>query len=571
MSLIWRYLRRYRWYCLTALLFVLIEANCELLLPTLMARMIDEGVRSGQTDRILELGGWMAGAAIGGIVCVLVRNLCSGTASQRFGADLRRGLFAKCLHLTEGGVDQVGSGSLVTRMSSDCDQLAKSVNSALRIGIKAPVLCVGSVAYAMGLDAGLSWIVLAVVLAVTALIAGYVVQSSRRFRRVRDAMDQINTTVQDFLRGIRLIRALGREESETRCFQVCSAKLEEAGIHLQLLSAWFAPLVTLTVNLGTVVVLWAAGTWEVEVGTVSAFVTYMTQMLTSLMTLVDVFKLLIRAQTSAQRVDEVLQLPEEEDPAQPEHMGAEEPVLELRHVTFAYPGGSGVPALRDISFSLRRGERLAVVGPTGAGKSTLAWLCARLYEPQLGEIRLGGRLLSCLPLEQIRRQVAVAAQKSALFSGTVRDNLSMGDRSAGEDQLYAALEAAQAADFVKDAGGLSARLDQGGANLSGGQRQRLSLARALLRESAVLILDDCTSALDPGTEHKVLAGIGRNPNQAVLLITQKIRAASGMDRILVLEEGWQAGLGTHEFLMDSCPAYRELWTSQALEVNTDGT
>ena len=147
----------------------------------------------------------------------------------------------------------------------------------------------------------------------------------------------------------------------------------------------------------------------------------------------------------------------------------------------------------------------------------------------------------------------------------------MGDRSAGEDQLYAALEAAQAADFVKDAGGLSARLDQGGANLSGGQRQRLSLARALLRESAVLILDDCTSALDPGTEHKVLAGIGRNPNQAVLLITQKIRAASGMNRILVLEEGWQAGLGTHEFLMDSCPAYRELWTSQALEVNTDGT
>ena len=269
MSLIWLYLRRYRWYCLTALLFVLMEANCELLLPTLMARMIDEGVRSGQIDRILELGGWMAGAAIGGIVCVLVRNLCSGTASQRFGADLRRGLFAKCLHLTEGGVDQVGSGSLVTRMSSDCDQLAKSVNSALRIGIKAPVLCVGSVAYAMGLDAGLSWIVLAVVLAVTALITGYVVQSSRRFRRVRDAMDQVNATVQDFLRGIRLIRALGREESETRRFQVCSAELEEAGIHLQLLSAWFAPLVTLTVNLGTDAVLWAAGTWEVEVGTIS--------------------------------------------------------------------------------------------------------------------------------------------------------------------------------------------------------------------------------------------------------------------------------------------------------------
>ena len=197
MSLVWRCLRRYRWYCLTALLFVLLEANCELLLPTLMARMIDEGVRTGELGRVLELGGW--------ILCVLVRNFCSGTASQRFGAELRRTLFAKCLRLTEGGVDQLGSGALVTRMSSDCDQLSRSVNSALRIGVKAPALCVGSVVYAMGLDMGLSWIVLAVVLGVTALITAYLAESGRRFRRVREAMDRVNTTVEEFLRGIRLM------------------------------------------------------------------------------------------------------------------------------------------------------------------------------------------------------------------------------------------------------------------------------------------------------------------------------------------------------------------------------
>ena len=211
MSLVWRCLRRYRWYCLTALLFVLLEANCELLLPTLMARMIDEGVRTGELGRVLELGGWMAVAALAGILCVLVRNFCSGTASQRFGAELRRTLFAKCLRLTEGGVDQLGSGALVTRMSSDCDQLSRSVNSALRIGVKAPALCVGSVVYAMGLDMGLSWIVLAVVLGVTALITAYLAESGRRFRRLREAMDRVNTTVEEFLRGIRLIRALGRE------------------------------------------------------------------------------------------------------------------------------------------------------------------------------------------------------------------------------------------------------------------------------------------------------------------------------------------------------------------------
>jgi ATP-binding cassette subfamily B multidrug efflux pump len=469
-------------------------------------------------------------------------------------------------------VDQLGSGALVTRMSSDCDQLSRSVNSALRIGVKAPALCVGSVVYAMGLDMGLSWIVLAVVLGVTALITAYLAESGRRFRRVREAMDRVNTTVEEFLRGIRLIRALGREEWENRRFQASNGELEESGIRLQLLSAWFAPLVTLTVNLGIAAVLWAAGCGGAEAGTVSALVTYMTQMLTSLMTLIDVFKLLIRARTSVRRVEEVLALPEEGTLEGPEETGVEEPVLELRHVTFAYPGGSGVPALQDISFTLRRGERLAVVGPTGAGKTTLAWLCARLYEPQKGELYLGGRPMSRLPLVRVRRQVVVAAQRSALFSGTIRENLSMGDRGAGEAQLCAALETAQAADFVAEAGGLDAVLVQGGVNLSGGQRQRLSLARALVRGGAVLVLDDCTSALDPATERRVLDGLERRPGQAVLHITQKVRAARTADRILVLEEGRQVGLGTHRSLLDTCPTYREIWASQAPEEEgEDGT
>ena len=219
----------------------------------------------------------------------------------------------------------------------------------------------------------------------------------------------------------------------------------------------------------------------------------------------------------------------------------EEPVLELRHVTFAYPGGSGVPALQDISFTLRRGERLAVVGPTGAGKTTLAWLCARLYEPQKGELYLGGRPMSRLPLVRVRRQVVVAAQRSALFSGTIRENLSMGDRGAGEAQLCAALETAQAADFVAEAGGLDAVLVQGG-------------------------------ALDPATERRVLDGLERRPGQAVLHITQKVRAARTADRILVLEEGRQVGLGTHRSLLDTCPTYREIWASQAPEEEgEDGT
>ena len=560
MSLVWRCLRRYRWYCLTALLFVLLEANCELLLPTLMARMIDEGVRTGELGRVLELGGWMAVAALAGILCVLVRNFCSGTASQRFGAELRRTLFAKCLRLTEGGVDQLGSGALVTRMSSDCDQLSRSVNSALRIGVKAPALCVGSVVYAMGLDMGLSW----VVLGVTALITAYLAESGRRFRRVREAMDRVNTTVEEFLRGIRLIRALGREEWENRRFQASNGELEESGIRLQLLSAWFAPLVTLTVNLGIAAVLWAAGCGGAEAGTVSALVTYMTQMLTSLMTLIDVFKLLIRGRTSVRRVEEVLALPEEGTLEGPEETGVEEPVLELRHVTFAYPGGSGVPALQDISFTLRRGERLAVVGPTGAGKTTLAWLCARLYEPQKGELYLGGRPMSRLPLVRVRRQVVVAAQRSALFSGTIRENLLWGDPNATEDQLWAACRAACADEFLERMpDGLDTDLGQGGVNVSGGQKQRLCIARAILKKPKVLILDDSTSAVDTATDAKIRQAFRQDlPGTTKLIVAQRVSTILDADLILVLDEGRLVGAGIHGELLETCPVYRAIADSQ---------
>ena len=564
MSLVWRCLRRYRWYCLTALLFVLLEANCELLLPTLMARMIDEGVRTGELGRVLELGGWMAVAALAGILCVLVRNFCSGTASQRFGAELRRTLFAKCLRLTEGGVDQLGSGALVTRMSSDCDQLSRSVNSALRIGVKAPALCVGSVVYAMGLDMGLSWIVLAVVLGVTALITAYLAESGRRFRRVREAMDRVNTTVEEFLRGIRLIRALGREEWENRRFQASNGELEESGIRLQLLSAWFAPLVTLTVNLGIAAVLWAAGCGGAEAGTVSALVTYMTQMLTSLMTLIDVFKLLIRARTSVRRVEEVLALPEEGTLEGPEETGVEEPVLELRHVTFAYPGGSGVPALQDISFTLRRGERLAVVGPTGAGKTTLAWLCARLYEPQKGELYLGGRPMSRLPLGRVRRQVVVAAQRSALFSGTIRENLLWGNPEATEEEMIQAAKDAQAYDFIMSfPDGFDTNMSQGGVNVSGGQKQRLCIARAMLRKPAVLILDDSTSAVDSATEAAIRESFATNlKDTTVIIIAQRISSVQYADEILILEDDHIAARGTHEELLATSPIYQEIYQSQ---------
>lgn len=566
---VWRCLRPYGWLCLGAAALVVAEANCELLLPTLMSTIIDVGVRQGDLALILRTGGQMALAALAGIVCVLCRNLCSGTASQRFGADLRRELYAKLLRLSEAGADRMGEGGLVTRVLSDSEQLSKSVNSALRIGIKTPVLCLGSIVYALRLDPRSSVVAAVVVTAVVALIAGYMHLSGQRFQRVRAAMDRINTAVQEYLQGVRLVKALGLEEDQEGRFRQANEELVTSSVRLQLLSAWFAPLIALVVNLGILVMLGLAGQWSMEAGRISALVTYMTRLLTSLLTLVDVFKLLTRGNTAAVRIQEVLDLPEDQEPEEPAAANADGPVLECRGVSFTYPG-SACPVLRQVSFTVNRGEMLAVVGPTGAGKSTLAGLCTRLHRPDTGDIRLFGTPLEALSSKELRRRTAVADGRGWLFSGTVRHDLSMAAPEAEEAVLRAALEDAQADGFTAAAGGLEAVLEQGGVNLSGGQRQRLLLAQALVRDSQLLILDDCTSALDAATERRVLEAVRRR-GQTILFITQQLRWACRADRILVLERGQVLGLGRHEELLHACPVYREMWHIQSWEEGQDET
>lgn len=446
---VWRCLKPYGWLCLGAAAIVLIEANCELLLPAMMSTIIDEGVRRRDMELILRTGGKMVLAALAGIVCVLGRNVCSGTASQQFGAGLRRELYAKLLRLTEAGAGQLGDACMSTRVLNDSDQLAKSLNSALRIGIKTPALCLGSIFYAMRMDAGLSGVAAVVVSVVLALIVWYMRLSGRRFHRVRSAMDRVNTVVQEFLRGVRLVKALGLEQEQDGRFQEANHELTQSGIQLQLLSAWFAPLITLTVNAGIVILLGLAGLWSVEAGKVSALATYMTRLLTSLMTLIDVFKQLIRANTAAVRIQEVLELPEERNPEHPSALRETGPALEFQSVRFSYPGSGGRPALDHVSFSVNRGEVLAVVGPTGAGKSTLAKLCVWLYAPDGGAVRLNGQPMEVLSREDIRRQVSVAGGQGWLFSGSVRRNLGIAAPDAAEEDLWTALRDAQADGFVQ--------------------------------------------------------------------------------------------------------------------------
>lgn len=569
MSIVWKHLKPCRWYCLGAVLMSIAEANCELLLPTLMSRIIGEGVRQGDLPQILKLGLTMLAVALLGIVFVAIRNFCSGNATQRFAASLRQSTFDKILKLSEGEINRFGSASLIERVTGDSDQLGKALHSMLRVGVKIPALCIGSLFYMLRLQRGLSSVVLAVLLVVLALIASFVSLSNRHFSAVRQATDRLGTVIQEFLQGIRLIKALGREEDEEQRFSESCSALADQGIRLQLLNACYSPMITLTIYLGMVAVLMLSGIWAVEAETVSAFVLYMTQLISSMTLLIDVFRMLVKMRTSAQRIEQILTLDEEEEPTQVQPPRTDSPMLAFKNVSFAYPGGSGTNALTDISFTLDRGEIMAIIGPTGSGKSTLAWLCARLYDPQQGHILLDGAELRQQPLRQLRRKVSIAAQESALFTGTVGRNLKMGDPAADQATLTA-LEQAQAQDFVAGLGGLDGALEQAGGNLSGGQRQRLSLARTLLRRSPLLILDDTTSALDTITEKKILSALGRQENRAMILITQRIRTAEMADKVLVLENGHQVGFGNHDELLMTCPVYREIWATQTGEEEPHG-
>ncbi len=570
MSIVWKHLKPCRWYCLGAVLMSIAEANCELLLPTLMSRIIGEGVRQGDLPQILKLGLTMLAVALLGIVFVAIRNFCSGNATQRFAASLRQSTFDKILKLSEGEINRFGSASLIERVTGDSDQLGKALHSMLRVGVKIPALCIGSLFYMLRLQRGLSSVVLAVLLVVLALIASFVSLSNRHFSAVRQATDRLGTVIQEFLQGIRLIKALGREEDEEQRFSESCSALADQGIRLQLLNACYSPMITLTIYLGMVAVLMLSGIWAVEAETVSAFVLYMTQLISSMTLLIDVFRMLVKMRTSAQRIEQILTLDEEEEPTQVQPPRTDSPMLAFKNVSFAYPGGSGTNALTDISFTLDRGEIMAIIGPTGSGKSTLAWLCARLYDPQQGHILLDGAELRQQPLRQLRRKVSIAAQESALFTGTVGRNLKMGDPAADQATLTGALEQAQAQDFVAGLGGLDGALEQAGGNLSGGQRQRLSLARTLLRRSPLLILDDTTSALDTITEKKILSALGRQENRAMILITQRIRTAEMADKVLVLENGHQVGFGNHDELLMTCPVYREIWATQTGEEEPHG-
>lgn len=550
-----------------AVFCVFLEALCDLMQPTIMADIIDNGVKRGAVDAILHYGSLMLFITLAGALFASARNILSGKVSQSFGADLRLDVFRKIMNLSESASDRLGSGSLITRVSNDTSQVTQFVNGMMRIFFKAPVTCIGSMILAVKLSPRLSVILFAVVFFVSVLIFISMRLSYSRFAAVQRAVDRVNTVVQEYLLGIRLVKAFGRYGEEEEKFDGVNRDMAEKNISSQRVIAVFSPLMSLTVNLGIAgsiyfgSLLFRAG--QIDVGRVAAYINYMAQILSSLIMITNIFNTFVRTKASNERILQVLN-------AEPDFEGSVTELqdasgqLSFESVTFAYPNGSGIPALRNLSFRLEPGETLAVIGPTGSGKSTLAWLCMHFYEPGEGSVSYSGTDIRTLSTDLLRQHVALASQESVLFSGSVYDNIALGNPGASRDNVIRAAETAQADGFIrKMPEGYDSLLGQGGVNLSGGQKQRISIARALVRNASVLILDDCTSALDAITEENVRRGLkAAGSGRSVLMITQKIGTAMSADRILVLDNGERVGFGSHAELLQSCETYREIYRSQ---------
>ena len=565
MNIYSKYFGRYKVPFLVAIFCVTIEAICDLLGPTLMSHIINNGIEKGSLDGVYYWGIRMLFITLLGACFAVTRNILASRVSQRMGADLRADLFEKIMSFSEVSADKIESGSLITRMTNDTSQIVQFVNGIMRIFLKAPITCIGSIVLSSMLNFRLSLVIYGVVAIVTVLIFISMKLSYPRFYLLQKAMDQVNEKVQEYLMGIRLVKAFGTYEKETHKFDVTNSNLMQKGVASQMVITVISPLLTLVVGVGTVAVIYIGSrlfTRNVaNVGDITAFTIYMAQILTSLIMITNVFTMFVRTKASTVRIREILDC--EEDFVKSGEKRKLNGKITFENVTFAYPNGSGIPAIKELSFSVNSGESLAIIGPTGSGKSTIASLLLHFYDVNSGKITLGGYDLKILGVDEVRKNIAIAPQKPMLFSGSVAQNLAWGDKHASKDVIQQVLSKAQADFVMQMPEGYDSRLGSGGVNISGGQKQRISIARSMLKMASVLILDDAMSALDAVTEAKVRENLKtKESNETVITITQRCGTAMFADNILVMENGTKVGFGTHEELMRSCEVYQDIYKTQ---------
>lgn len=564
MKLIVQYIRRHLALFLLALFFLTVEATADLLQPTLMAGIVDNGVKGMDVGVILHYGVVMLLVAAMGAVGAVMRNQFASRTSQTIGRELRSDLYRKVQSLSLENIDRLQPASIITRITNDVTQIQEFTNSCMRIMAKAPITCIGAVILLIVQTPRQIPIMVVILLIAAVLVTANMKLGYPRFGFMQKRLDWLNNISREFLSSIRVVKAFRAEAQEERKFSDASQGLADATASAMRIMAIFGPLINLAVNLGIVALLWLSqNRSSAEIGRLMASVNYMTQILFSLGMVSNILNTAARAIASSDRVLEILQeQPAQTLPAQPRTLDGRGEV-EFEDVSFAY-AGTGKDALSHVSFRAAPGQTIGIIGPTGAGKSTLVQLVPRFYDAQSGVVRVDGVDVTQAQPACLRAAVAIVPQKALLFSGSIAENLRWGQADASMDDIRQAARVACADGFIeRTEHGYDTQLGQGGVNLSGGQKQRLALARALVRRPKVLILDDCTSALDAETEAKVLSGLReQSADITVLLISQRIAAVRRADRILCLEDGTVQGFGTHDELMASCPTYQAIYASQ---------
>lgn len=561
-------LKAYRKEIILGPLFKLLEAGFELLVPLLVAAMIDQGVKLGDKSVIVRMSLMMVGLGLIGLLCSVTAQYFAAKAAVGSTTRLRRALFAHLQTLSYTELDTIGASTMLTRLTSDMNQVQSGVNLTLRLALRSPFVVFGAMVMAFTIDARAAAVFAIVIPILFAVVFGVMIVCIPLYRKVQARLDRVLGMTRENLTGVRVLRAFGREEEQKREFSARNDALTKEQNHVGRISVLLNPVTYVIINLA-IVALIRTGALRVESGALSqgdviALYNYMSQILVELIKLANLVLNITRAAACCNRIGAVLEIESSQHSPQTEpETTADAPAIEFRRAGLRYAGAGG-DVLDGISFRAEKGQTIGVIGGTGSGKTTLINLIPRFYDATEGSVLVDGVPVEQYPLESLRRRIGVVPQKAVLFHGTIRENLLWGDPDADDGTLREALRAAQAEEFVQSKeGGLDFEIEQGGRNLSGGQRQRLTIARALVRRPEILILDDSASALDFATDaalRKALRALPERPT--VVIVSQRTSSIRHADQIIVLDNGHMVGLGTHEELLRTCEVYREIHESQ---------
>ncbi len=565
---LFKYLKPYKWQALLIVLLTTVQSLAQLYLPNLMSDIVNKGIVGKDIALIVTIGLEMLGVSLLAIAATIASQLFASRTAVGFAKDLRHDIFASVQGYSLNEFDQIGTASLITRSTNDVTQIQNVMVMILTMLLSAPITAAGGIIMALQKDAGLSWLIIVIIVAMSAIVLVIAMRAMPLFKSIQKKIDRVNLVLRESLTGIRVIRAFNKAEHEQQRFDDANKDLTATSVSAYRWMSVMFPAIMLAMNIATAAILWFGGlrvdVGETTVGNLMAFQQYVIQIMFALITGTMMFVMLPRASAAAERINEIFSLkPSVVDTALAAPQTTRRGCVEFKDVSFSYHGAEE-PAVCGITFSARPGEITAIIGSTGSGKSTLVKLIPRFYDATEGQVMLDGVDVKDYPQSALRKKIGFVPQKTSLMSGTIAHNIRYGKDDATDGEIWKALEIAQGGDFVSETeGGLEGAVAQDGTNFSGGQKQRLSIARALVRKPEVYIFDDSFSALDFKTDAKLRRALMKEiGNATVFIVAQRVSTVMNADNILVLDEGRIVGQGKHKELMESCGAYREIVSSQ---------